>query len=86
MTTLQTTDDQQRVAPRMSGREALRVVRQLADHSDLGRRGRPGIKGTQKHLDAEVQMLMSGGDAWMRAHAAATLIEAKVREAYGIPA
>jgi hypothetical protein len=66
----------------MTGQDALRVVQRLAHHTDRGRRGRPGIKGTQQRLDEEVQLLLT----YRQAKAAAALIEAKVREAYGIGA
>lgn len=55
-----------------------KTIRHLQPHSDLGRRGRPGIKGTIDKLNTEVQAWLEMGDV----NAAVRLIEFKVREAY----
>jgi hypothetical protein len=74
--------------------DVKKTIKRLAEHSDLGKRGRPGIKGTQPKLDAQVQDLLrsktSGEVPWHPAFqinkdgvdAAVRLLEFKIREAY----
>lgn len=64
----------------MKHRKAKSIVTALQHRSDYGRRGRPGIRGTQKKLDEDVQILLG----LRQVDAAVRLIEAKVRESYKV--
>lgn len=59
------------------------AVHALRPYTDRGNRRRPGIKGTQAALDAEVQTIL-GTRMENRFIVAAGVIEAKVREAYRV--
>lgn len=75
---------------------AIKVIRKLAEYSDHGKRGRPGIKGTAKKLDAQVQdLLVVPTHTDVKWHpnfrvskdgvdAAVRLLEFKIREAYKV--
>lgn len=68
----------------MTGHE---VVVHLQPASDFGKRGRPGIPGTQKALDAEVQRIMrSDAETKAAAVVAVALIRERVIAAYRLTA
>lgn len=63
----------------------LETVKQLQGASDKGRRGRPGIPGTQKALNAEVlAILVSDAPRESRVDVAVALIKERVLAAYRI--
>lgn len=62
----------------------VEVIEALKPYSDLGKKGRPRIKGTLRDLNAEVQAILAQKGSASRFTTAAGVIESRVRQSYRV--